>query len=78
MVNLRAVPQQIDYQLQISCSGLREFVVPDLNAIILKTNNFLDFFVQFLESTSTFKHFEKEDDRQSYFISEITECERLG
>ena len=37
-----------------------------------------NFFVPFLQSTSNFKHFEKEDDRHSYFISEITECERLG
>ena len=37
-----------------------------------------DFFVQFLESTSNFQHFEKKDDRHSYFISEITDCERLG
>ena len=43
----------------------------------LKTfSNF--FFLLFLESTSNFKHFEKKDDRHSYFISEITDCERLG
>ena len=37
-----------------------------------------DFFVPFLECTSNFKHFEKKDDRHSYFILEITDCERLG
>ena len=44
----------------------------------LKATIFSHFFVPFLESTSNFKHFEKKDDRQSYFISEITDCERLG
>ena len=43
-----------------------------------KQNNFSQFFVPFLESTSNFKHFEKKDDRHAYFLSEITECERLG
>ena len=44
----------------------------------LKPTIFSDFFVQFLESTSNFKHFEKKDDRHTYYLSEITECERLG
>ena len=44
----------------------------------LKPKTFSDFFISFLESTSNFKHFEKKDDRHTYFISEITECERLG
>ena len=36
------------------------------------------FFVPFLGCTSNFKHFEKKDDRHSFFISEITDCERVG
>ena len=44
----------------------------------LKGKIFSDFFVLFLESTSNFEHFEKKDDPHSYFISEITESERLG
>ena len=44
----------------------------------LKPTIFSDFFVPFLESTSNFKHFEKKDDRHTYFISEITECEKRG
>ena len=44
----------------------------------LKPTIFSHFFVPFLESTSNFKHFEKKDDRHSYFISEITDCERVG
>ena len=43
----------------------------------LKPTIFSDFFVSFLESTSNFKHFEKKDDSHSYFISEITDCERV-
>ena len=46
--------------------------------IFLKPKTLSDFLVPFLESTSNFKHFEKKDDRHTYFISEITECERLG
>ena len=34
-----------------------------------------DFFVPFPQSTSDFRHLEKKDDRHTYFISEITECE---
>ena len=44
----------------------------------LKRKIFSDLFVPFLESTSNFKHFETTDDRQSFFISEITDWERLG
>ena len=36
------------------------------------------FFVQFLESTSNFKHFERKNDLRRQFISEITDRERLG
>ena len=44
----------------------------------LKPKIFSDLFVPFLESTSNYKHFEKIDDRNTYFLSETTECERLG
>ena len=44
----------------------------------LKATIFSHLFVSFLESTSNFKHFEKKDDRQSYFIPEIIECEKPG
>ena len=44
----------------------------------LQPKNFSDFLVPFLESTSNFKHFEKKDDRHTYFISDITEYEKLG
>ena len=43
-----------------------------------KPTFFSDFFVPFLESTSDFKHLDQKYDRHSYFMSEITECERLG
>ena len=51
---------------------------PVENQLSLKPPIFSDFLVPFLESTSNFKHFEKKDDRRSYFISEITDSERLG
>ena len=44
----------------------------------LKAIIFSDFFVPFLESKLKFKHFENKDDCDAYFVSEITECERLG
>ena len=44
----------------------------------LKPKIFSDFFVPILQSTSNFKHLEKKDDPHSYFISEITHCERVG
>ena len=44
----------------------------------LKLKTVSEFFVPFLESTSNFKHSETKGDRHSYFISEITGCERLG
>ena len=60
---------------------VRDFVnllSPIQMQLSLKPTIFSNFFVPFLESTSNFKHFEKKDDRHSYFISEITDCERLG
>ena len=44
----------------------------------LKQKTFFEYFVPFVQSTSIFKHFEKKDDRRSYFILEITDCRRLG
>ena len=43
----------------------------------LKSTTFSDLFVPVLESTSIFKHFEKQDDSHYYFILEITHCERV-
>ena len=39
---------------------------------------FSDFSVTFQESTPNLKHFSKKDDRHSFLISEIRDCERLG
>ena len=44
----------------------------------LKLKIFSVFFVPFVESASNFKYFEKENDGHSYFISEITDCEKVG
>ena len=43
-----------------------------------KRKTFSESFVPFPKSKSNFKHFEKKDNRHSYCISEITECEKLG
>ena len=44
----------------------------------LKPKTCSDSLVPIVESTSIFKHFEKKDDRHTYFISENTDCERLA
>ena len=44
----------------------------------LKPTIFPDYVVSFPESNPNFKRFEKKDDRHSYLISEIADCERLG
>ena len=44
----------------------------------LKPETSSDFLIPFVESTSNFKHFEKKDDHHSYFISDITDYQRLG
>ena len=46
--------------------------------LYLQARIFADFFVLFLESTSNFRHLEIKDEHHTYFISEITECERVG
>ena len=45
--------------------------------LYLKQTIFADLFVSFLETTSNFKNFEKNDDLHSYFILEITDSDRL-
>ena len=43
-----------------------------------KRKGFSDSFVPFMKSSSNFKHFRKKGDRDSSYISEITDCQRLG
>ena len=40
-----------------ACSILREFVIPNSNAMISKQKNFSQFLVPFMESISNFRHF---------------------
>ena len=58
--------------------GCENLQLPIQMQLSEKRKTFSEFFVPFLESTSNFKHFERKDDRHTYFLSEITECERLG
>ena len=46
--------------------------------LTLKPKTFSHSFLAFVESKSNFKYFEKKDDHHTYFISEITDYERLG
>ena len=57
------------------CVNLSSLIQVQLS---LKRTIYSNIFVAFLQSTSNFKHFEKKGDRHSYFISEITDCERHG
>ena len=43
-----------------------------------KLKSFPDFLVPILENKLNFEHFEEKDDRHICFISEITDCQRLG
>ena len=43
-----------------------------------KEKIFLNFFLRFLETALNFKHFERKDDRHTYFIFEITDYQRVG
>ena len=43
-----------------------------------KRKRFSHSFVPFMKSSSNFKHFWKKGDRDSSYISEITDCQRLG
>ena len=49
-----------------------------IQMILSKKKTFSHFFVAVLRSTSTFVYFEKKDDSHSLFISEGTNCKRLG
>ena len=61
-----------------SFQDLENLLSPTQLQLFLKLKTLSDFSNQFLEGGSTFKDFEKEDYRLSYFIMEITGCERLG
>ena len=37
-----------------------------------------DFFLAFLKTRSSFEHFQTKDDRHSFYIYEITDCERCA
>ena len=43
-----------------------------------KLKTFCEFFFAFSKSGLNFKHFEKQDDPHSLFISEVTACENRG
>ena len=54
------------------------FSSPIKMELSLNPKPFSDSFVPLLEFTSNFEHFRKKGDRHSYFISEYTDCQRLG
>ena len=59
--NLRYICWQIYRLWKLCWLRLWEFATPNSNAIILKTQIFLEFFVPLLESTWNSKHLEKKD-----------------
>ena len=64
-----------DKYLFLDCVNLANRIQMQLS---LKPTIFSDFLFSFQESTINYKHFQKKDGRHSYFISEITDCERVG
>ena len=78
ILNLGGFCKHIDWRRQISCSGLWEFAVYYSNVIILKTKTFCQFFVPIIKSPSDFKHFRKKYHRDSWFISDIIDCQKPG
>ena len=58
--------------------NLQNLLPPTQLQLSLKPKTLSDCSNPILEGTSNFKHFEKKDDPHSYFITEITGCERLG
>ena len=78
MLNLRGVRNTLtandDYPVQ-KYGNLSSLIQMEL---YLKQTIFSRFFVSFLQSKSNFKHFGKKVYRHTYFISEFTECEKLG
>ena len=62
------------YSLQ-DCENLLTPVQMQLSS---KLKRFSDFFVSILETTLKFEDFETKDDCYIYFISEKTDCPRLG
>ena len=43
-----------------------------------KQKTFAEFFITFMESPSNFTHFQKKEDSHSQYISEISDCVRVG
>ena len=58
--------------------NLQNLLSPTQLQLSLKPKTLSGFFNPFLESTYNFNDFEKKDDGHSYFITEITGCERSG
>ena len=57
--------------------GRENFQLPFQTQLSEKRKPFAEVFVPFLDSTSNFKYFERDDDCHSSVISEITDSENL-
>ena len=57
--------------------GCENFQLPFQTQLSEKRKPFAEVFVPFLDSTSNFKYFERDDDCHSSVISEITDSENL-
>ena len=55
----------------------RNLSSPIQTQLSLKTKIFSDLFVPFLESPSNFNYFDKKDAPITYFLPQITECEKF-
>ena len=50
--------------------------VTSSNAIITRSKNICEFFFPFAESTWNLEYFERKDEPQSLFVSEIKDCKK--
>ena len=78
MLNLRLFRNTLTANDNYAVMDCENLPSPIQMSLSLELNFFSDLFVPFLESKSNFKHFEKKDDRHSYFFLEITDCGRLA
>ena len=58
--------------------GYENLLTPVQMQLSWKLKPFLDIFVAISETKLDFEDLEKKDDRNTCFISEITDCQKLG
>ena len=63
---------------QCSLPNRDNIMQPNLMQLSQTRKTFSEFFLAFSKSRLYFDHFQKKDDAHSWFISEVTACEKRG